>query len=373
MSECLFCPSCSRSYLWKELRLSGTVPLCPSCGYRFDTQRLEAKECEACHTRILFDPAGPQPVCVCRQEADSAVPAPSAPDPAPQAAQPAPQANAQEVPEGQDAPCLIEWACTDPLQLSYDHPRGRDIHFGDAVVVRENQAVCFTSGGKSFWLTRPDTYTLGHDDRSKEEILMARLYGENLGELPPLLDTSVRFFDIGLHRLIPYVTEFFLSRWRILVKIELKFDVQITSAKSLLTAEDSQDTSVIRSVLEEAVYRKLNASLPPQAGAQEAAAFLDSQGPALLEQVTAENDGVSITNLHDVSLHTETSLCPVCHTPVHFPADACEKGHSVQWCPSCHTPVSGTTCANHHTLIYCAYCGGLVPGENGQCLIHRRR
>ncbi len=276
----------------------------------------------------------------------------------------------------------MDWTERDSLQLVYDHPRGRDIHFGDAVVVREGQEVCFTAGGKNYWLTKPDTYTLGHDDRTKGEILMAKLYGEDLNGLPPLLDTQVRFINISPMRLIPFLTEFLLEKIKILIHVSLKIDIQVIHVKSLLPAVEEQgERAIISSMLKEAFSEKLMEEMTRDLGSvgtPEAAAWLEKNGAAALEKAvngaeTIQKNGIEIQGIHDVYLHISTSLCPVCAAEVQYPEKTCPNGHSLIWCPTCRTPVNDKGfCVNRHQLVYCVYCGGFVESRDGQCLIHRR-
>ena len=354
--ECVFCPDCGRAYDFSDLKMLGTIPFCPRCNYRFELSGLGETVCEACGRRIRFTPGAAGVRCVCAQEGarEASVP--------------------RKKPEG---PMLMEWDEKAPLQLVWEHPRGRDLHFGDAVSVREGQAVLFTAGGKNYWLTKPDTYTLGHDDRSEKEILMAKLYGEDLSGLPPLLDTRVRFVQLSPLRFVPYVLKFLLRKIRIIVEITLKIDIQVTNTKALcLAVEEQTEKQILDSMLRDTCQERLQARLEkevPGAGVPEAAAWLEANGAQALGDISAEKDGISVEGVHDVYVHAQTCLCPVCAQEVRYPEKACPGGHPLVWCPTCRTPADEKgVCVNRHQLVYCVYCGGFVEGRDGQCLIHRR-
>lgn len=269
-------------------------------------------------------------------------------------------------------------------------PRGNELVYGDTVIVQSNQMVRFLAAGQEKWFREPGHYTVGYDGRDEEEILRANLAGEDMGNLPMLIHTSIVFCSLKQHTYTCAVSSYIEINKMVRIKPVFRLSVRIHDPKSLLDsvelnapvfcqvwdAVSEQITAKIEGVLlEDGVFDEYTI----ETQIREQFADADWKQDVLKEIkssiVGTKFIGVEVERLELVNWGIESGFCDVCGVKVGRYDRFCSNRHILYHCPVCGELIYNGKClVNGHAVLFCPECDVyVVPDrETGGCPVHKR-
>ncbi len=284
---------------------------------------------------------------------------------------------------------VFAWEPAQDDDLIYIEPRGRALVYGDAVIVNSNQSVRFMAAGREQWFRDVGHYTVGYDSRSEEEILRANLAGEDLGELPMLIHTSIVFCSLKSRVYTCATPSYIKINQMVRLKPAFRMTIRIVDEQQLLNTAEL-DQPVFRQVLN-AACTQLIARI--ETILQEAGAFdvytieekvkeqfanpewtqdvLDEIKNAVQERTYF---GVKIERVELIDWGIRSGFCSVCGEPVNRNDSVCPNRHILHRCPVCHELLYNGRClTNGHLILFCQECGVYMAAdkETKSCPVHR--
>ena len=271
--------------------------------------------------------------------------------------------------------------------LIYVVPEGNALVYGDNVIVGANQKVRFSAGGKVYWFTRPDAYTVCYDKRSEAEILLANMSGETLGNLPMLVNTGIIFCCMRERTVKASVGHDIMINRMVGMKPEFRMVLQTVSAEKLLDSIDP-GRGAMEQVMEE-IGRNMEATLRQNlrdAGKFDEYSVMDEVremfanedwAEGLKENLNRETAGreyfgVYVKEIEVTDWGLWNGYCDECGVRVGRQDRFCKNRHLLQRCPECRELIYDKRClVNGHAVLYCDECGEYVTPKNGRCPVHR--
>ena len=384
MIDLVWCDGCNQLWTRLDLKADGDSLQCPECGRELPTYRMIIHECPRCHQKILYLPGcESRIVCECEQE-KAEIPANKTPemqetDGEPETA----SGEADNVPEHEEPDVTnIIWQSGSDEEVAFAPLRGKKIRYGDTLTLEDQQAACFSCGGRLFWAYGPALRKVGFDSREPEEIRLAYQYGENTG-LPPMINTSIVIYDLRKRTGLTGESDMpVLLAGRMGFLPTFCFDLVIDNPRKLRPVVFEKEIPGLSDLKEHVIFqltRKLAERVEDYAAEPEtlpeARKAVQEHLEACLAAVVKENqpgsdwglrtDGVKLTGCR-FYLH----LCPVCHQPVDSQAAECVNGHPIRWCPVCGEVQNDGICVNGHQFRFCRLCGREILLAGGKCPRH---
>lgn len=279
----------------------------------------------------------------------------------------------------------FEWNAKEN-EIMHWEPLAKELVYGDSVVVHDHQSARFTASGRSWWFRESGTYTIGYDGRSEDEILCAKMKGEDMGDFPMLVCTGLVFFDKREHSLEIELTDFIKVSGIAGVKPRMRVAIKLEDEEALLDAIFA-DTDAMRLIADGMIkyaHRQLGETM------KEADLFYEDSpvirikeffGDELLygqlqkdfgEKMKAEMlHGIRITQVEITDWQLHIGFCDVCGEPVKPMDRRCGKGHILHRCPECGELISEGRCkVNGHAVMLCSECGSYVVPYKNHCPVH---
>ena len=291
------------------------------------------------------------------------------------------------MPENRDA-CAFHWEPAQGDDLIYVEPRGRELVYGDAVIVQRDQSVRFSAAGEEWWFREPGRYTVGYEQRTEGEILRANIAGESLDGLPMLVCTSIVFFDLKSHTYRYTPLTYVGINQMVRMKPIFEVAIRIADEQRLLSAAE-KDKPVFQQVLNAVCAQMIRQieTILMEAGvfdmytieAQVREQFANPDwtkeifGEIKSQVIGREYLGVAIEQLRILDWGIRSGFCPECGAEVgHFDL-VCPNRHVLHRCPVCNELIYDGKClTNGHPVLLCPECGAYVTPDKdtGACPVH---
>ena len=265
---------------------------------------------------------------------------------------------------------LYTWEPSSSGEIMAVHPLGQRIRRDDTISVQSEQAAAFSCGGQTFWLTGPAQRIIGYEWRSENELRLERQSGIP-GDFPPLIDTSLVYFDLRTHPQIVIEPKNLRPFWRSIAVLPLfRLDIAVRNSEKLRKRFPTEESLALSDVIEwvgqklqHALEQQLLVHLPEHVDEIEGASCLEQmiRNPSLKVGNTdtlADELGMTISNIQMISCVLHRDWCSVCGQAVKYPERVCPSGHCIRWCPECHSVVHNGNgrCGNGHSYVWCPYC-----------------